>query len=161
MPMCFDECNRDKKVLVIDFDEARQAKVQEITIPTFQRLEKIKGDLASLQAQIKKLKALNESIWLEVSYESDELQPNLRALLTEQSKDSQVEILKLINHQRQQHYLQSESELESLDELSVDDVFKRLLERQNIPEAQQSDLLGTYQEAVYRLQHEEDSEHKA
>ncbi len=161
LPMCFDECNRDKKVLVIDFDEARQAKVQEITIPTFQRLEKIKGDLASLQAQIKRLKALNESIWLEVSYESDELQPNLRALLTEQSKDSQVEILKLINHQRQQHYLQSEGELETLDELSVDDVFKRLLDRQNIPEAQQSDLLSTYQEAVHRLQHEEDSEQKA
>jgi exonuclease SbcD len=159
--MCFDECNRDKKVLVIDFDEARQAKVQEITIPTFQRLEKIKGDLASLQAQIKKLKVLNESIWLEISYESDELQPNLRALLTEQTKDSQVEILKLINHQRQQHYLQSEGELESLDELSVDDVFKRLLERQNIPEAQQSDLLSAYQEVVHRLQHEEDSEQKA
>ena len=155
LPMCFDEITRPKKVLIVDFDEAHQAQIQEIEVPRFQRLDKISGDLKQLRSQIEALKSLNESIWLEVTYASDELQPNLRATLMELIKDSQIEILKLINHQRQQQYLQSEKELETLEELSVDDVFKRLLERQNIPEEQQLELLATYQEALHRLHHDD------
>ena len=155
LPMCFDEIARPKKVLIVDFDEAHQAQIQEVEVPRFQRLDKISGDLKQLRSQIEALKSLNESIWLEVTYASDELQPNLRATLMELIKDSQVEILKLINHQRQPQYLQSEKELETLEELSVDDVFKRLLERQNIPEEQQLELLATYQEALHRLHHDD------
>lgn len=158
LAMCFDEISRPKKVLVVDFDKEHQAEVKEVTIPTFQRLEKISGDLNTLQSKIEALKALQESIWLEVRYESDELQPNLRALLMAQTKDSQVEILKLINHQRQSRHLQSEGELETLDELNVEDVFMRLLDRHDIPSTQRADLLNTYQEALHRL-HEENHEH--
>lgn len=158
LPMCFDECSRPKQVLIVDFDANHEAQITEVTIPTFQRLDKISGDLNSLMSQLEALKALDQSIWLEVTYQSDELQPNLRALLMEQIKDSQVEILKLSNHQRQSVYLQSKSELEALDELSVEDVFKRLLDRQNIPEAQRKGLLNTYQETLHRLRQDEENE---
>lgn len=156
LAMCFDECNRPKQVLVVDFNHQHEAQVTEVPVPTFQRLHKIAGDLSTLQSAIEKLKAQNESIWLEITYQSDELQSNLRSLLMDQSKNSQVEILKLINYQRQNVHLQSEDRLETLEQLSVEDVFKRLLDRQQIPETQRADLLMTYQETLYRLQHDEE-----
>ncbi|MDO5668062.1 MAG: exonuclease SbcCD subunit D C-terminal domain-containing protein [Alcaligenaceae bacterium] len=158
LPMCFDECRRPKNVLIVDFDEHHEAQVTAVTIPTFQRLEKISGDLKSLLSQLEALKTLDESIWLEVTYQSDELQPNLRAILMEQIKDSSIEILKLINHQRQSLHLQSAGELERLNELRVEDVFNRLLDRQNIPATQRIDLLNTYQETLHRLQQDEETE---
>lgn len=156
LPMCFDECERSKQVLVVDFNQEHQAEVTAVEVPTFQRLHRIRGDLKSLQSAIEELKRQNESIWLEVSYQSDELQSNLRAVLTEQIKDSQIEILKLNNQQRQAVHLQATDTLESLEELSVDDVFKRLLDRQNIPDSQRPELLMTYQETLHRLHHDQE-----
>ena len=157
LAMCFDEITRPKKVLLVDFDEAHAAEVTEITVPVFQRLTKISGDLSHLLSQIDTLKATKESIWLEVTYRSDELQPNLRAILTEHIKDSEIEILKLINRQRRDQYLQSENELEALEELSVEDVFARLLDRQNIADEQRSEILNTYKEALHRLHQEQEN----
>lgn len=157
LAMCFDEVARPKKVLVVDFNDRHEAEVSELEIPSFQRLDKISGDLRSLLSQLEALKALKEPIWLEVTYDSDELQPNLRSILIECINDSEVEILKLINHQRRNQHLQSEGSLETLKELSVEEVFKRLLERQNIPEEQQSELIKTYQEALFRLHQEQEN----
>ena len=157
LAMCFAEAGRSKKVLIIDFNEHHEADIKELEVPSFQRLDKISGNLTSLLSQLEALKALNEPIWLEVTYDSEELQPNLRSLLQECIKNSEVEILKLINHQRRNQRLQSEEPLETLNELSVEEVFKRLLERQNIPEEQQSELIKTYQETLLRLHQEQES----
>lgn len=156
LAMCFDEISRLKKVLLVDFDRNHSAHITEIDVPIFQRLDKISGNLQELLSQLDSLKALNESIWLEVTYNSDELQPNLRAILNEHIKDSVIDILKLTNPQRRSQHLQSEDELETLEELSVEDVFKRLLERQNISKEQRNELFSTYQEALQRLQLEQE-----
>ena len=157
LAMCFDEIAQSKKVLIVDFNDHHEAEVSELEIPGFQRLAKISGNLRSLLSQLEALKALKEPIWLEVTYDSDELQANLRAKLMECIKDSEVEILKLINRQRRSQHLQSETSLENLQELSVEEVFKRLLERQNIPQEQQNELIKTYQEALFRLHQEQEN----
>ncbi|NLA50560.1 MAG: exonuclease subunit SbcD [Alcaligenaceae bacterium] len=157
LAMCFAEITRPKIVLVIDFNERHEAEVKELEVPRFQRLDKISGNLNSLLSQLKALKALNESIWLEVTFDSEELQPNLRAMLMDCIQDSEIEILKLINHQRHGQHLQSDGAIENLKELTVEEVFKRLLERQNIPEEQRGELIKTYQEALFRLNQEQEN----
>lgn len=156
LAMCFAEITRPKTVLIVDFNEHHVADVQEVEVPSFQRLGKISGNLNSLLSQLESLKTLKEPIWLEVTFDSEELQPNLRATLIECIKDSEIEILKLINHQRRSQYLQGDGEIESLKELTVEEVFKRLLERQNIPEEQRGELIKTYQEVLFRLNQEQE-----
>lgn len=152
LAMCFDEVERSKYVLVVDFDEAHQAIVSEIEVPQFQRLARVVGDLSHLRQALKNLTSEGIAIWVEVTYEGKAVQANLREQLEAIIEGSQVEILKLVNRQRQAPHLQSQEELESLEELSVVDVFQRLLDQQQIPTEQQAELLQTYHETLHRLE---------
>jgi exonuclease SbcD len=152
--MSFSEVGQKKEVLLIDCAE-REITPTPLEVPCFQPLASVRGDLSTLLEKIKALKAEERPYWLELQYEGATVIANLREQLLEAVADSQVSILRIRNRRIFDHALQQSKESETLDELSVDEVFARCLEAHQIEPSQRQGLLQAFAE-IKRAVAEED-----
>lgn len=150
LPMSFGEV-KSKKEVVIFTAGTHITDIAPVTIPIFQALQSITGDMAHLEKQLADLKAGGQSVWLEIIYNGDEVVSSLQDDLREMIKDSDLEILRIINEKVLRNVLQPDHQYESLRDLSVDEVFYRCLEHNNIPEEQRPELSGRFQEILTNL----------
>mgnify|MGYP000310981904 CR=1 FL=1 len=159
LPMGFGEATQEKSVCLVNFtsDKAAQPHLELLPVPVFQQLKKVSGDWDAISAQLGALVESNASVWLEVIYSGDELISDLRERLEVLSEDSKLLILRIQNTRLIERVLNSSHSEESLDDLSVNDVFTRCLAAHEIPEAQQAALLHTYQQTLSSL-HNDDSQ---
>ena len=139
LAMSFAEAGQSKQVLLLHC-EGRNFTIEPLPVPTFQPLASLRGDLAGLLAQINALKTTGTCHWLEVQYEGDSIVADLREQLLSAVADSPLTILRIRNNRIFDYALQQSQEAETLDELSVDEVFERCLEVYQI-EAEQRDVL--------------------
>ncbi len=154
LPMGFGEANQKKSVCLIEFTRLSpkiESTVRLIEIPVFQRLERIKGTWEEISDRITTLIAAESPVWLEIVYEDDKVISDLRERLDAAISDSALEILRVKNNRMADRVLNRIHDMETLDELSVNDVFARCLSAHAIPMAQQTGLLRTYQEALTSL----------
>ncbi|MDK2969789.1 MAG: repair protein SbcD/Mre11, partial [Bacteroidota bacterium] len=68
--------------------------------------------------------------------------------VNEQIADSNIEVLKLQNRQYLNEVLTQADAADSLDELNEMEVFDRLLEKNNIPDEQKTELKALYKEII-------------
>jgi exonuclease SbcD len=146
IPMGFGEAKQTKCIYTIEFNP--NIKIEQINIPTFQRLESIIGDKNTIELRIKELKSENISVWIEIIYQGNEIIPDLTPWINEQLIDSKIEVLKIQNKQFQQNVLSNNDVSVSLDELNPIDVFSILLEKSEISNEQQEELKAIYKEVV-------------
>ncbi len=150
LPMSFGEAMQKKIVITVNF-ENNIADVNEITVPCFQKLKTIKGNQDTILSEIETLKQKNESIWLEIVYESLELIGDLQTKLSSLIKDTKIEILRIKNSAIAEKTLSRITVNETLDDLSVKDVFTRCLDTSNIIETQRKELIHAFDEIVSQL----------
>jgi exonuclease SbcD len=155
LPMGFGEAHHEKSVCLVEFS-GLVPTVSTISVPRFQKLECIRGNLESIYDRLDRLKSAGESVWVEVVYEGDDVAANLRESLDEAVAGTQIEILRIRNNRIVERALSSEHEDETLDDLSVDDVFARCLDVHEVPEEQRPILLNAYQATITSI-NEEDS----
>ena len=149
LPMGFGEATQEKCVLEIEF-QGRGPQVTALALPCFQALRRIRGDLPALQAQLRELLEEGRSIWLEVTYDGTPL-GDLRERLGEIVGDGPLEILRLRNTQMVERVLGRMSVEETLDDIEPEDVFLRLLDAQEVPDAQRPALLHSHREVLQSL----------
>lgn len=151
IPMGFGEAGQEKKVLIFEVKAGEKIAIspQSLTVPDFQILLRIAGDLDQLLAKITELKAQKSSAWLEVRYTGSQSQSDLRSRLYEAIAGSEVEILRIID-QTQMRTLQSrnDEEPELLDSLSETEVFERCLNAHAVPAEELDDLRHSFQEIL-------------
>ncbi|NTV50803.1 MAG: exonuclease subunit SbcD [Geobacteraceae bacterium] len=150
IPMSFGEARGRKIVITLDVD-ANDVKVQEITVPNFQILSTVRGDWKHISDSINTLKKEQASVWLEVVYEGDEVIGDLQERLRELVEGTGVEILRAKNMRLVERTLSRMATEETLDDLTVDDVFARCLVAHEVPQEQQSELIAAFSEAVAAL----------
>jgi exonuclease SbcD len=155
IPMGFGEASQQKLVLQVEFNK-RQPEITEITVPCFQRLEKVSGSLEHINDRIKELKEQGSNAWLEVEYTGAQLTGNLRDLLDEMTEGTELEIKRLKDRQLIDRVLQKSFAKETLDDLNVYEVFDQRLESSAIPYEQREELRFAYAEIIRSLE-EEDS----
>ncbi|SET60285.1 Exodeoxyribonuclease I subunit D [Nitrosomonas marina] len=173
LPMGFGEAGQQKSVVVVEFEQFNtavtdsakssvlpatsrpQAVVRLISIPVFQQLERIKGDLSSILNRINALVNRDVHVWLEIIYEGETVQSDLRTCLDDAIAGSKVEILRVRNNRIIDRALNSADNVETLGDLDIDDVFVRCLAAHEIPDAQQSELIRAYHEIVMSLSENE------
>lgn len=152
LPMGFGEANQQKNVCLVTFDqpqgEKAAASVKLIAVPTFQRLESVKGDWNSIQKRTLELSEAPSSIWLEVIYDGEELISDLRERLEAAISGTKLEILRIKNTRIIDKCLQQIDTEETLDDLNAHDIFERCLAVHEVPEEQQPELLHAYQEVL-------------
>lgn len=150
LPMSFGEAAGRKTVVVLDTDGGRLA-VREITVPLFQALATVRGNWQQISDRVTALKNESASVWLEVIYEGDEvigdLQDKLRGLID----GSTLEILRARNMRLVERTLSRMATEETLDDLTVDDVFARCLVAHEVPEEQRTELSMLFRETVVAL----------
>ena len=150
LPMGFGEAKQQKSVCQIAFHN-RAASVQLIDVPVFQKLERIKGDLAAISRRILELAATDTPSWLEVIYDGTDIIGNLREHFERVTAGTQMEILRIKNNRIINHLLEQTYEEETLDDLNEDDVFERCLAVHKVPEDQRPELLRAYRETISSL----------
>ena len=88
----------------------------------------------------------------EIIYDGHDDPGNLREEVEKIVAGSALEILRIKNACIAYAILRPTAKDETLDDLTVTEVFQRLLDLKGVPEDQQKELLLTYQEAVQDLQ---------
>jgi exonuclease SbcD len=146
IPMGFGEAGQTKLVYILEFNP--DLKIESLEIPVFQHLESIKGDKDFIKKRIEELKANDNSIWIEVTYNGSDSFPNLVEWLDELTAESKIEVLKKQTEFNLQVYLTSDDTTYSLDELSPELVFEKLLEKKGYSDEHKEELRQTYNEII-------------
>ncbi|GAA0241547.1 exonuclease subunit SbcD [Marinomonas primoryensis] len=151
IPLSFDELGRDKSLVVIDtaafgdqalamdlFDE-RQEPIQLHTIPTFQPMQSLKGNLKDVLKQIADLPLTEsktkdcsilegKSLWLEVTVIADEYLSDVHKRLVEAIEGKPIELLRVMRKSAVETKKDAFESRQTLSELTVKEVFEKSLQ---------------------------------
>jgi exonuclease SbcD len=155
LAMSFGEAGQDKQVLLLT-GEGRNFSIKPLQVPTFQPLASLRGDLATLLETINDLKTTAIPYWLELQYEGQAVIADLREQLMAAVANSHLSILRIRNNRIFDYALQQSQEAETLDELSVEEVFERCLEVHRIEDSQRQLLRQTFNELTRSLTQQEE-----
>ena len=157
LAMGFGEATQQKSVCLVNFTKPGAVKpaVDLLDVPVFQQLRKVSGDWAEIAAQLLTLVDASQPVWIEVVYQGDEIVSDLRERLETLTEGSELLILRIQNTRLIDRVLNASHADESLEDLDVDDVFSRCLAAHEIPEAQQADLLHTYQQTLSSINNDD------
>jgi exonuclease SbcD len=151
IPLSFDELGRDKSLVIIDtaafgdqalamdlFDE-RQEPIQLHTIPTFQPMQSLKGNLKDVLKQIADLQLAKsktkdgsflegKSLWLEVTVIADEYLSDVHKRLVEAIEGKPIELLRVMRKSAVETKRDAFESRQTLSELTVKEVFEKSLQ---------------------------------
>jgi exonuclease SbcD len=151
IPMGFGEAGQTKRVITVEFSQNKPI-ITEHEIPVFQQLVRMYGDLETITAKIKTLKAANSSAWLEIEINTQYTATNISAHFEELLRDTQLEVLRIKNRVLIDKTLTPVHETETLETLDDADVFQRCLDAYEVEEEERALLTETYREAISLLQ---------
>ena len=160
LPMGFGEARQQKSVCLITFDANANANgpgVQLLPVPVFQALERVRGDWSTIDNRLQELAKTGSPVWLEIIYEGTDLVGDLRDQLDRAVADTSLEILRVKNNRIVDRMASMAAPEETLDDLSVDEVFERCLDAHDIPDDQRPALQQAYHQVVKSL-HEDDTQ---
>ena len=130
IPLSFDELNNDKTILLVEFKNDQFIAATPKEVPRFQPMHLIKGDLETIEAEIKTLSTQYNSsqpAWLDIEVSTQDYLNDLQQRIQTMVEDLPLEVL-LLRRERKQRLLSIESETkETLQELTPKDVFERRL----------------------------------
>ena len=126
--------------------------LQSLPVPVFQSIQTLKGDWQTIKSSLHSLKKSQQSVWLEVVYDGQEVVGDLSEKIAELVKDSRLEVLRIKNQQKRDQVMQSQHIDESLEELNPTQVFERCLIAHQVLEEQKPMLWSRYTEVLESLQ---------
>ena len=126
--------------------------LQSLPVPVFQPIQTLKGDWQTIKTSLHSLKKSQQSVWLEVVYDGQEVVGDLSEKIAELVNDSRLEVLRIKNQQKRDQVMQSQRMDESLEELNPTQVFERCLIAHQVLEEQKPMLWSKYTEVLESLQ---------
>ncbi len=156
IPMNFDEAAQEKSVVLVEFD-GRTPRTEIIPVPRFSNIQRIEGDLKTIQARLTELenalKTDSRDCFVEVVYTGAEPLHDLVQQVEDYVKEGKIEIVRISNERDKSENRWNLGAEDNLDQLTELEVFERLLEddEKNRPphdEHFRRQLLMTYREVV-------------
>ncbi len=154
IPMGYGEATQDKKVIIVNFSK-KVPSIEELSVPCFQILVRITGDLEDIQTKITELKKNESNAWLEIEYTGTNIISNLRDTVDEYLDDSNMELRRIKNKRIIERIMTQIDEGETLDDLNENEVFDRCLDSFDVPVQERLAIIQAYQEIIQSI-HEED-----
>jgi exonuclease SbcD len=171
IPMGFGEAKQIKKLITVDFPENKpenhihqepclagspvKPSINEVSIPNFQMLERISGNLDHITQKIKELKTNHSNAWLEIEYTGSEIIPDLKIRLDEAILESHLEIRRIKNKRISENIIESRFSQENLKDLNPNEVFDKCLEINKVEETDRILLKASYQEILNSILEED------
>jgi exonuclease SbcD len=166
--LSFDESQGSKQVLLVDFAAGQLADVRPLPVPVWQPMQGFGGTLEELERQLQQHfdpaaagspDAGGPRTWLEIEVRGDDYLSDLQPRVQQLVEGLPVEVLR-IRRQRSPGAAALEREhRETLQELSVREVFgRRLAQEEAMDEATQARLVAAFEALLEQVQ---DTEKKA
>ncbi|SMF52926.1 exonuclease subunit SbcD [Pseudogulbenkiania subflava] len=155
IPLSFDEASQQKEVLLVDVDDLGLMGITPLSVPRFQQLVSLKGDLKTLESQIQEaaqLGSAEQPVWLEVLVKGDDYLSDLQARIQAMTEGLPVDVLRLRRDRGNAAAALQAAAKETLDELTPFDVFGKRLEQEVLDEALRAKLEARYRRIVTSLQ---------
>ena len=127
-------------------------QVASLSVPCFQKLAQISGDLTTIADAIKRLHQ-TESIWLEIIYDGEDIVTELREQVTVMVEGLSCEVLKIKNTRTYNKVLNQEQHSETLQDLNEKEVFERCMAIHDVPDSQKESLLEAYEQILHDIYH--------
>ena len=147
----FDEARQQKEVLLVDLDASGLAGITPLAVPRFQPLVSVSGSLAALADSIKTAAAqgtADKPVWLEVTVAEDDYLSDLPARVRQITQGLPVDVLRVRRQRVSAAASLASDSLETLDDLSPEDVFARRLAQEDLPPDMQTALRQRFREVV-------------
>ncbi|WP_298191022.1 exonuclease subunit SbcD [uncultured Pseudomonas sp.] len=154
IPLSFDEAKQQKEVLLVELDVSGLRSIQPLLVPRFQPLLSLRGSLKELGVAIQeaaKQGSVEQPVWLEVLVGTDDYLSDLQLRIAALCEGLPVEVLRIRRERGNAAASLQGQAKETLDELSVEEVFAQRLSSETLEEAEQTKLLGLYQQVVSEL----------
>ena len=152
--LSFDEARQQKEVLLVELEGSALRSIQPLPVPCFQPLLSLRGSLKELDSAIREVAkqgSAEQPVWLEVLVGTDDYLSDLQQRIAALCEGLPVEVLRIRRERGNARASLHSQAKETLDELSVEDVFAQRLSSENLDKAEQQRLLGLYQQVVSEL----------
>ena len=139
---------------LLNHDKSRQMHVSALSIPCFQKLAQVSGDLVTIKSTLQTLtqsRPLSEPIWLEVIYTGADMVSDLREQIDDMVTGLPCEILKIKNPRTYHNVLNQELASETLQDLNEMEVFERCLRVNEVTDAQKLTLRSAYEQIIHAI----------
>jgi len=152
IPLSFSESKNTQKVNLVTIKESLE--VEELEIPQKRKLQVIKGNLETIIDELKKVE--DKTTWIEVHIKDDNpMFANTQ--IREEATKLDLTILAVKIEKSEKQLRAKELKAISLDELSVNDVFEKRLEQENIEDKEfKEQLTLSFSQVVNNLHESEE-----
>ncbi|UYP31440.1 exonuclease subunit SbcD [Pseudomonas sp. Z8(2022)] len=153
--LSFDEARQQKEVLLLEFGESALQLITPLPVPVFQPMLSLRGSLKELADAIAEQASLGtpeRPVWLEVQVSTDDYLSDLQSRINALCEGLPVEVLRIRRERGNSAASLASEARETLDELSVEDVFVRRLQQESLDEDDALRLQGLYRQVVETLQ---------
>ncbi|MCF7505125.1 exonuclease subunit SbcD [Vibrio sp. L3-7] len=126
IPLSFDELKSQKQVCVVEFVEGERT-ISQLSVPTFQPLAEVKGDLSEIESQLNQYIGLEEgqSVWLSIEVQAQDYLSDLQERMRALTEGLNVEVLQLRRARERRNQSLEQESAETLAELTPMDVFEK------------------------------------
>ncbi|SUD59056.1 exonuclease subunit SbcD [Ectopseudomonas oleovorans] len=152
--LSFDEARQQKEVLLLQFGEAALQSITVLPVPVFQPMASLRGSLKELAdaiAETAKQGTPERPVWLEVQVSTDDYLSDLQSRINALCEGHPVEVLRIRRERGNAAASLACEARETLDELSVEDVFARRLQQETLDEEDALRLQGLYRQVLEAL----------
>jgi DNA repair protein SbcD/Mre11 len=153
--LSFDEARQQKEVLLLEFGEAALQSITPLPVPVFQPMASLCGSLKELAdsiAEVAKQGTPERPVWLEVQVSTDDYLSDLQSRFNALCEGHSVEVLRIRRERGNAAASLASEARETLDELSVEDVFARRLQQEALDEEDAQRLQGLYRQVLEAVQ---------
>lgn len=153
--LSFDEARQQKEVLLLEFAESALQSITPLAVPVFQPMASLRGSLKELADAIAGIASQGtpeRPVWLEVQVSSDDYLSDLQSRINTLCEGHPVEVLRIRRERGNAAASLASEARETLDELSVEDVFARRLQQEVLQEGDAQRLQGLYREVLETVQ---------
>lgn len=154
LPMGFGEAGQEKTVIKVE-TSGRSVDVTPLTIPCFQPLVRVCGELPDILHHLSQLKEEGSTAWVEIDYTGSAPAGDLRLRIDDLLEDTSIEVRRIRNRQATQRVLEAIEEEDHLADLDTVDVFRQCLDQFNVPQNQRDNLLLAYREILQDMANED------
>ncbi|AHG21394.1 exonuclease SbcD [Chania multitudinisentens RB-25] len=159
IPLSFDELGAAKSVLMVDFADGALQQVTTLDIPTFQPMQLLKGDVAQIELQLRQFADYQGAlpVWLDIEVVTQDYLSDIQRRLQQLADELPVEVLLLRRSKELRRQAIARQDKETLNELSVSDVFERRLALEpEMPEPHQQRMRQMFHQVIDTLHQDEE-----
>ena len=150
VPLSFSETKDEKSVYLLQFEGRKLMQLNTVNVPTFRRLKTVQGSLEEVQESLDRFSAKPDrelTPWVEVIVESEDYIPQLDQILREYCAEKPLELIKIRILRPLSPLQWQDVDPPDLDELKVEEVFRRKCQSQGeMPEEKIEELVTTFRE---------------